>query len=168
MAVAMGYLISYHYPEEYPQTPTEFAEWPTGETSSTRQMTSIYSKSLVFVIFPLLYFFGIIKHIWHPCGVSSRNNFPSRGLLPSGYALEQQSSLGEVIPAGHPTGMSYLYNNEPVFWKRMYVNVVDSIGVNNHSSNIFELLSFLWIILNIVRPCVHSKCRWDRAPVTQI
>ena len=28
----------------------------------------------------------------------------------SGYALKRQSSLGEVIPGGHPTGMSYLYN----------------------------------------------------------
>ena len=25
-----------------------------------------------------------------------------------GYALERQSSLGEVIPGGNPTGMSYL------------------------------------------------------------
>ena len=26
-----------------------------------------------------------------------------------GYALEGRSSLGEVIPGGNPTGMSYLY-----------------------------------------------------------
>ena len=28
-----------------------------------------------------------------------------------GFHLERQSSLGEVIPGGNPTGMSYLYNN---------------------------------------------------------
>ena len=81
--------------------------------SSTRQMTSIYPKSLVFVIFPPFVFcilFGI-KQIWHPCGVSTRNNLPLRGLLPSGYALERQSSPGEVIIGGNATGMSYLYNS---------------------------------------------------------
>ena len=54
--------------------------------------------------------FGIIKQKWHPCGVSTRKNFPSRVLSPSGFALDRQSSLGEVIPGGNPTRMSYVYN----------------------------------------------------------
>ena len=54
--------------------------------------------------------FAIIKQIWHPCGASTRNTFSSRGLSLSGYALERQSSLGEVIPGGNLTEMSYLYN----------------------------------------------------------
>ena len=41
----------------------------------------------------------------------TRNNFPSRGLSPSGYALERRSSLGEITPGVHPTGMSYLYTS---------------------------------------------------------
>ena len=52
--------------------------------------------------------FGIIKQILHPCvwgGGGGRT-----GLSASDYTLERQSSLGEVIPGVHPTGMSYLYN----------------------------------------------------------
>ena len=76
---------------------------------------SIYPKFLVFVIFFLLFcmLFGIIKQIWHPCVVYNRNNSPSRGLSPSGYALGRQSSLGGVIAVVHHTGMSYLYINPP-------------------------------------------------------
>ena len=47
--------------------------------------------------------------IWHPCGVSTRNNFPERGLSLESVARGQQSSWGEVIPGGNPTGMSYLF-----------------------------------------------------------
>ena len=32
-----------------------------------------------------------------------------RGLSLEGIALGRQSSRGEVIPGGHPTGMSYLF-----------------------------------------------------------
>ena len=39
---------------------------------------------------------------------STRNNFPERGLWLEGVAQGRQSSRGEVIPGGHPTGMSYL------------------------------------------------------------
>ena len=34
---------------------------------------------------------------------------PSLALLPSGYALGRQRSLGLDNHVGHPTGMSYLY-----------------------------------------------------------
>ena len=46
----------------------------------------------------------------HRLGVYPRYNFPERGLPPSGYALERQSSLGEVITSVHPTRLSYLYD----------------------------------------------------------
>ena len=61
---------------------------------------SIYPKYLVFVIFCVLYLFGI----------------SSRGLSPSGYPLERQSSLGEVIPGGNATRMSYLYSIDVVLF----------------------------------------------------
>ena len=57
--------------------------------------------------------FGIIKQICHPCVVYNRNNSPSRGLSPSGYALGRQSSLGGVIPVVQHTGMAYLYSDLP-------------------------------------------------------
>ena len=71
----------------------------------------------MFVNFPPFVFcmlFGIIKQIWHPCVVYNRNNSPSRGVSPSGYALGRHSSLGGVIPVVHHTGMSYLYNKTSV------------------------------------------------------
>ena len=54
------------------------------------------------------YKLGVTIDIWHPCRVSTRNNFPERGLSLEGIARGRQSSLGEVIPGGNPTGMSYL------------------------------------------------------------
>ena len=56
---------------------------------------------------------------------------PRKDFFHSGYALERQSSLREVIPGGNPTGMSYLYNNYGPDSLRItsYVNVEKSLFI---------------------------------------
>ena len=53
--------------------------------------------------------FGIIKQMWHPCGVANMVVYPSWALSPSGYALGWQCSLGVDNHVSNPAGMSYLY-----------------------------------------------------------
>ena len=55
--------------------------------------------------------FGIIKQMWHPCGVANMVVYPSWALSPSGYALGWQCSLGVDNHVSNPAGMSYLYNS---------------------------------------------------------
>ena len=72
-------------------------------------MTKKYQMDVIKLQVLWTYMMGYIIQIWHPCGVSTRNNFPERGLSLEGVARWRQSSWGEVIPGENPTGMSYLF-----------------------------------------------------------
>ena len=61
-----------------------------------------------------VFHYAVIKQyntiqIWHPYGLYTRNNFPSRGLSLEGEAQGRQFSRVEDLPGVHPWRLSYLF-----------------------------------------------------------
>ena len=121
-------------------------------------------------IHPLSKHWFIIIQIWHPCGVSSRNNLPERGLLLEGVARGQQTSRGEVIPAGHPTGMSYMFyytkkiqKGENYKHQRFWINTRHlPCWTSFTGRSLGKLCGCLWVFFGIVvtNQITHGNSHW--------
>ena len=93
--------------------------------------------------------FGIIKQIWHLCGVANMIVYPSWSLSPSGYALGWQCSLGVDNHVGNPTEMSYLYNYNTVPY-------FDCVNVTPWLWQKYESYSYIWWLKGILK----IRCVW--------